>query len=146
MPGSSRRRNGGMRGHRGRARYSTPPPPGPAPLSCSSYSIIGARSGDTPWSGRARLRCRLMAGNAVAVVTGAGSGIGRVVAQALLGAGWRVALAGRRAAALDDTVAGAGRPLGASGSRRALAVPTDVADPASVEHLFAAVRAEWGRV
>jgi NAD(P)-dependent dehydrogenase (short-subunit alcohol dehydrogenase family) len=79
----------------------------------------------------------------VAVVTGAGSGIGRVVAQALLGAGWRVALAGRRAAALDETVAGA---AGVGGSAGALAVPTDVADPASVEGLFAAVRAEWGRV
>jgi NADP-dependent 3-hydroxy acid dehydrogenase YdfG len=77
--------------------------------------------------------------NRVAVVTGAGSGIGRVVAQALLDAGWRVALAGRRAAALDETVAGA---AGAG----AIAVPTDVADPASVEGLFAAVHEEWGRV
>jgi NAD(P)-dependent dehydrogenase (short-subunit alcohol dehydrogenase family) len=73
----------------------------------------------------------------VAVVTGAGSGIGRVVARALLEAGWRVALAGRRPDALDETAAGAAG---------ALAVPTDVADPASVDALFGAVRAEWGRV
>jgi len=73
----------------------------------------------------------------VAVVTGAGSGIGRVVARALLDAGWRVALAGRRAEALEET---------ADGADAALVVPTDVADPASVTDLFAAARGEWGRV
>jgi NADP-dependent 3-hydroxy acid dehydrogenase YdfG len=73
----------------------------------------------------------------VAVVTGAGSGIGRAVAQALLDAGWRVALAGRRAEALHET---AGTAAGA------LAMPTDVTDPASVADLFAAARGEWGRV
>jgi NAD(P)-dependent dehydrogenase (short-subunit alcohol dehydrogenase family) len=73
----------------------------------------------------------------VAVVTGAGSGIGRAVARALLDAGWQVALAGRRVAALDET---------ASGAPEAMAVPTDVADPGSVADLFAAVRGEWGRV
>lgn len=73
----------------------------------------------------------------VAVVTGAGSGIGRVVARALLDMGWRVALAGRRAEALEET---------ADGRDAALVVPTDVADPASVADLFAAARGEWGRV
>ena len=73
----------------------------------------------------------------VAVVTGAGSGIGRVVARALLDAGWSVALAGRRAAALEET---------ADGAEAALVVPTDVADPASVTDLFATARGEWGRV
>jgi len=73
----------------------------------------------------------------VAVVTGAGSGIGRVVARALLDAGWRVALAGRRAEALEET---------AGSADAALVVPTDVADPASVTDLFAAARDEWGRV
>jgi NADP-dependent 3-hydroxy acid dehydrogenase YdfG len=73
----------------------------------------------------------------VAVVTGAGSGIGRVVARALLDGGWRVVLAGRRAAALDETAAGA---------TDALPVPTDVADPASVTALFDAVHDRWGRV
>ena len=73
----------------------------------------------------------------VAVVTGAGSGLGRVVSRALLDAGYGVALAGRRADALDAT---------ADGHPDALAVPTDVADPAAVEALFAAVDARFGRV
>jgi NADP-dependent 3-hydroxy acid dehydrogenase YdfG len=78
-----------------------------------------------------------MAEGAVAVVTGAGSGIGRVVARALLGAGYRVALAGRRAPALEET---------AAGEPGALVVPTDVADDAAVRALFAAARDAWGRV
>jgi NADP-dependent 3-hydroxy acid dehydrogenase YdfG len=78
-----------------------------------------------------------MAEGAVAVVTGAGSGIGRVVARALLGAGYRVALAGRRAPALEET---------AGGEPEALVVPTDVADEAAVHALFAAARDAWGRV
>ncbi len=78
-----------------------------------------------------------MAEGAVAVVTGAGSGIGRVVARALLGAGYRVALAGRRAPALEET---------AAGEPAALVVPTDVADEAAVRALFAAARDAWGRV
>jgi NAD(P)-dependent dehydrogenase (short-subunit alcohol dehydrogenase family) len=82
----------------------------------------------------------------VAVVTGAGSGIGRAVARALLDAGWRVALAGRRGAALDETVQGAAGTGGTAASSRALAVPTDVADPASVADLFGAIHVAWGRV
>ncbi|MCW2721847.1 SDR family oxidoreductase [Pseudonocardia sp.] len=74
----------------------------------------------------------------VAVVTGAGSGIGRVVAVAMLDAGFRVALAGRRREPLEETASAAGD--------RALAVPTDVADENSVAALFAAVRERWGRV
>jgi NAD(P)-dependent dehydrogenase (short-subunit alcohol dehydrogenase family) len=73
----------------------------------------------------------------VAVVTGAGSGIGRVVAGALLDAGYRVALAGRRADALAEA---------ASGREHALVQPTDVADPASVDALFDAVAERWGRL
>jgi NAD(P)-dependent dehydrogenase (short-subunit alcohol dehydrogenase family) len=73
----------------------------------------------------------------VAVVTGAGSGIGRHVARALLGAGYRVALAGRRADALRETAAGADA---------ALVVPADVGSPESVAALFAEVRRAWGRV
>jgi NAD(P)-dependent dehydrogenase (short-subunit alcohol dehydrogenase family) len=73
----------------------------------------------------------------VAVVTGAGSGLGRVVAGALLDAGYAVALAGRRAEALTET---------AAGRAEALVAPTDVADPASVAALFGAVRERWGRV
>ncbi len=73
----------------------------------------------------------------VAVVTGAGSGIGRVVSRTLLGAGYRVALAGRRADALRET---------AGGAPDAMAVPTDVSDPTAVADLFAQVRSAWGRV
>jgi NAD(P)-dependent dehydrogenase (short-subunit alcohol dehydrogenase family) len=77
----------------------------------------------------------------VALVTGAGSGIGAAVAAALLDRGWRVALAGRRAARLADTAARA-RDAG----DRALPVPADVTDPASVEALFGAVAERWGRL
>ncbi|MEC3979224.1 SDR family oxidoreductase [Amycolatopsis sp. H20-H5] len=73
----------------------------------------------------------------IAVVTGAGSGLGREIASALLGAGYGVALAGRRAEALAET---------ADGAEAALVVPTDVTDPASVAALFEAVRARWGRL
>jgi NAD(P)-dependent dehydrogenase (short-subunit alcohol dehydrogenase family) len=73
---------------------------------------------------------------AVAVVTGAGSGIGRGVARALLGAGWEVALAGRREAALEETAGGSG----------ALVVPTDVTEGEAVAALFARVRERHGRV
>jgi NAD(P)-dependent dehydrogenase (short-subunit alcohol dehydrogenase family) len=73
----------------------------------------------------------------IAVVTGAGSGIGREVAVALLGAGYAVALAGRREAALAET---------AAGSEQALVVATDVTDPSSVRSLFARVRETFGRV
>lgn len=76
----------------------------------------------------------------IAVVTGAGSGIGRAAALALLNAGWHVALAGRRADALEATRAQAG-----DAASRCLPVPTDVGDPASVKALFAAVVEKWGR-
>jgi len=76
----------------------------------------------------------------VAVVTGAGTGIGRAASLALLGAGWRVALAGRRPEPLAATAADSGA------GDRALAVPADVTDLASVRALFANVRARFGRV
>ena len=83
----------------------------------------------------------------VAVVTGAGSGIGRAVAVRLAGDGFTVALAGRRAERLEETAALASAGAGQDGpDRRALVVPTDVADPASVHALFAAVEAQCGRV
>ena len=77
----------------------------------------------------------------VAIVTGAGSGIGRAVSLALLNAGWAVTLAGRRAEALAQTASLAG-----DASARALAHVTDVADPASVAALFTATRARFGRL
>jgi NAD(P)-dependent dehydrogenase (short-subunit alcohol dehydrogenase family) len=76
-----------------------------------------------------------------AIVTGAGSGIGKAVALALAGAGYRVALAGRRADALEATISAAGE-RGAN----LLAVATDVTDPASVAHLFDTVTQRFGRL
>ncbi|KAF1043392.1 SDR family oxidoreductase [Xylophilus sp.] len=76
----------------------------------------------------------------VAIVTGAGSGIGRAAALALLGDGWHVALAGRRAEPLRAVAEASGAV------ERTLAVPTDVADAVAVEALFAAAVARWGRV
>jgi NAD(P)-dependent dehydrogenase (short-subunit alcohol dehydrogenase family) len=77
----------------------------------------------------------------VAIVTGAGSGIGRATALALLREGYSVALAGRRPEALAETVALAGEA-----GPRALAVPTDVTEPASVRGLFERTRATFGRL
>ena len=77
----------------------------------------------------------------IAVVTGAGTGIGRATALALLRAGYGVVFAGRRAEPLQKAVADAGA-LAAN----ALAVPTDVADPASVKALFDATHARFGRL
>jgi NAD(P)-dependent dehydrogenase (short-subunit alcohol dehydrogenase family) len=77
----------------------------------------------------------------VAIVTGAGTGIGRAVAIGLLEDGYAVVLAGRRAALLEQAV----KDAGAHGER-ALAVPTDVSDPAAVRALFAATRDRFGRL
>ncbi|WP_043339808.1 SDR family oxidoreductase [Belnapia moabensis] len=76
-----------------------------------------------------------------AVVTGAGSGVGRAAALALLGGGWTVALAGRRRDALEETVGMAG-----DAASRAIPVPTDVGDPQSVNALFDKLKSEWGRL
>jgi NAD(P)-dependent dehydrogenase (short-subunit alcohol dehydrogenase family) len=72
----------------------------------------------------------------IALVTGAGSGIGRVVSVALALDGWSVVLAGRRREALDEAAAEAG----------GVAVTCDVRDPGSVQELFAAVRSQHGRL
>ncbi|MGH6923396.1 MAG: SDR family oxidoreductase [Propylenella sp.] len=74
----------------------------------------------------------------IAVVTGAGSGIGRAVAKTLLKAGYSVALAGRKREALEGTAEGAGDA--------ALVVPTDVSDPDAVSALFAATKKKFGRL
>ncbi len=83
-----------------------------------------------------------MAGhNKVAIITGAGSGIGKATALAFLKDGYRVVLAGRR----QDALEGAIREAGAT-SANALAVSTDVSDPKSVEALFAKAKQTFGRV
>lgn len=77
----------------------------------------------------------------IALVTGAGSGVGRLTASALLDDGWTVVLAGRRAEPLQTLAAEAtarGQP--------AVAVPTDVTDPASVQALFDTIEREFGRL
>jgi len=82
----------------------------------------------------------MAAHNKVAIVTGAGTGIGKAVALALLKDGYRVALAGRRKEPLDEVVKESGA------GARALAMPTDVADPASVKALFAKTKQAFGRL
>ena len=82
-----------------------------------------------------------MKGNGrVAIVTGAGTGIGKAAALALLGEGWSVALAGRRAEMLDQAIAESGA------GERALAVVTDVGKQDSVRNLFAKAVERFGRL
>ncbi|MGW3935607.1 SDR family oxidoreductase [Streptomyces phaeochromogenes] len=88
-------------------------------------------------------------GTKIAIVTGAGSGIGRAVAVELLCTGWSVALAGRRAERLEETAALArtarpGQPASEDGT--SLCVRTDVSRPDEVAALFAAVRDRFGRL
>ena len=82
-----------------------------------------------------------MDGERFALVTGAGSGVGKASALALARTGWHVALTGRRRELLEET-AGEVKALG----RRALAVAADVADPEAVKALFAQIEREFGRL
>jgi NAD(P)-dependent dehydrogenase (short-subunit alcohol dehydrogenase family) len=77
----------------------------------------------------------------VAIVTGAGTGIGRAATLALLGAGYAVGLAGRRQEGLLETISMAG-----SDGDRGLAVPTDISDPDQVAALFQATQDAFGRL
>ena len=77
----------------------------------------------------------------IAVVTGAGSGIGRASAHALLEASWTVVLAGRRRETLEETAA-----LAQARPPRTLVVPTDIRDPAAVTALFGRVKEVYGRI
>ena len=76
----------------------------------------------------------------VAMVTGAGSGIGRASALALMRAGWALVLVGRRKEQLDEETAAAGKDFGKS-----LVVPSDMTDPASIAALFAKTMEAFGR-
>jgi NAD(P)-dependent dehydrogenase (short-subunit alcohol dehydrogenase family) len=77
----------------------------------------------------------------VAIVTGAGSGVGRAVGLALLREGYHVSLAGRRKDALEKVVAEAG-----DARSRALAIPTDVCDPQAIRALFSQTKSAFGRL
>ena len=77
----------------------------------------------------------------VALVTGAGSGIGRAVSRTLLTQGYSVVLAGRRLEPMQETV-----ELAGVDSARALCVPTDVGKPGQVSNLFAQVEQTFGRL
>jgi NAD(P)-dependent dehydrogenase (short-subunit alcohol dehydrogenase family) len=79
--------------------------------------------------------------NKIAIVTGAGTGIGKSAALALLGDGYRVGLVGRRKELLDKTVQDAG-----PAAQNTLVLPADVSDPESVKSLFAKVQQAWGRL
>jgi NAD(P)-dependent dehydrogenase (short-subunit alcohol dehydrogenase family) len=83
--------------------------------------------------------------NRVALVTGAGSGIGRATAAALVADGWVVVLAGRRLDALRESIAQAGDPFGDI-AERAFALPADVTRPDAVSGLFDFVRARLARL
>jgi NADP-dependent 3-hydroxy acid dehydrogenase YdfG len=81
-----------------------------------------------------------MANSKIAVITGAGSGIGRDSALVLLEDGWTVVLAGRRKNMLEETAKFGNAPA------RTLVVPTDVSDRASIAALFDAVKKTYGRI
>lgn len=104
---------------------------------------------DTPPVRCGAMNAELTGETKTAVVTGAGSGIGRSVAVELLRAGWSVALAGRRVETLEETAAlapdGTSTSLGTS-LGTSLCVRTDVSEPQDVAALFSSVRENFGRL
>src|SRR5262249_20255139 len=110
----------------------------PTPLSSL---VPGGRPQCGPLSERnARLKDSMTTPK-IAIVTGAGTGVGRAAALALMKAGYVAGLAGRRKDKLEEAAA-----EGAPTQGRTMVVPTDVADPAAVKALFAAVKAAHGRL
>ncbi len=83
----------------------------------------------------------MMSGSKVAIITGAGTGIGKATAFAFLNDGYFVAFAGRRAEVLENAIGEAGDK-----ASHAIAVPTDISDPDAVQKLFAQTRRAFGRV
>jgi NAD(P)-dependent dehydrogenase (short-subunit alcohol dehydrogenase family) len=77
----------------------------------------------------------------VAIITGAGSGIGKATALAFLNDGYSVGFAGRRRNALENAIKEAGEK-----ASRAIAVPTDISDPGAVKNLFSKTRNKFGRI
>ena len=82
-----------------------------------------------------------MSTNNIALITGAGTGIGKASAFALLNAGWSVVFAGRRIDVLNQAIAESGAP-----PERTLAIAADVADPVSVAQLFEQTKSRFGRL
>jgi NAD(P)-dependent dehydrogenase (short-subunit alcohol dehydrogenase family) len=82
-----------------------------------------------------------MAASKIAMVTGAGTGVGRAVSLALMKAGFTVVLVGRRKEMLDET-----QNFGKQAGGTSHAIPTDVSDPAAVNKLFAEIKAKYGRL
>lgn len=121
----------------------------PLPLAAAG-GRFWLRTRSWSWSGRALERnavaewkgiVAMSSGGKIAIVTGAGSGIGRAAALALLREGYSVVLAGRRPEALAETIVLAG-----DAGPRALAAPTDVSDPRSVQALFDMTKETFGRL
>lgn len=81
-----------------------------------------------------------MSHSKIAIVTGAGTGVGKAAALALLADGWQVALIGRRLQLLEDVASSSHSP------QSCLALSVDVADPDAVKNAFAKVISKWGRV
>jgi NAD(P)-dependent dehydrogenase (short-subunit alcohol dehydrogenase family) len=96
---------------------------------------------NSAWRGPPAQAESMHASPRIALVTGAGSGIGRACVLKLVAAGYDVVLAGRRRDALEETVRESGATAG-----RSLVVPTDITDPASVRALFARTKAVFGRL